>query len=697
MLIPGSILQHRYDIEQLLGHGGFGAVYRAYDRRLAKNVAIKEVFDHSTGAERQFEFEAQLLAALRHPALPTVIDHFVEASGHYLVMEYIAGEHLGQYLARQPHGLLNESEGLAIIAPILDALAYLHSRTPPIIHRDIKPENIRISPEAAVFLVDFGLAKAYDPMLKTASGARAVTPGFSPLEQYGNGVTDARSDLYALGATLYTILGGAYVPEAIARAMDAPLPPLRTLNATVSPRIEAITTRLLAMRPEERYPNVAALRQALEQDQHTTIRDTNAVFRHAQHATVPVSHGAGYSDTVPVLETAGRAEQRVSRWRPVFVLIAGSLTLILAFFLLSSLIGRPREITVSAPVTLERPVSSPIGQPRQTTVSAPAALERTQAPGLSATATVGKGEMPEVLTGHTGAVLSVAWSPDGQTLASGSNDITLRLWHIADGQLARVMESRNMGGPTHLMYSTDGQMLFSVTDTFNYVPWSVDKGQAMANVLFDQQRIGDWPVAWSSDSQLFADGHAAGTIEIYRTADIRRFLKIPEPIGDTTSLAFGDSGKILASGESDGTVRLWSVQTLQTPHAQLLETLQGRAEALLSLAFSPDQQTLAGASSGGAVQIWRVADGKLVRTLEGHTGAVFSLAWSPDGGQIVTAGEDKTVRLWDVGKGELVKILRGHTGKVFSVAWSPDGHTIASASEDKTVRLWSVADLSQAK
>jgi eukaryotic-like serine/threonine-protein kinase len=135
MLTPGNILQARYEIRQLLGQGGFGAVYRAYDMRLKKDVAIKEIFDHSPDAERQFEFEAQLLAGLRHPVLPTVSDHFVEADGQYLVMDYVPGEHLGEYLARQPGGRLSEGAALALMGPILGALEYLH--------RDIKPDNIR--------------------------------------------------------------------------------------------------------------------------------------------------------------------------------------------------------------------------------------------------------------------------------------------------------------------------------------------------------------------------------------------------------------------------------------------------------------------------------------------------------------------------------------------------------------------------
>ncbi len=194
MLTPGSLLQNRYEIVQLLGQGGFGAVYRANDRRLTRSVAIKAIYDRSLDFARQFEREARTLANLRHVALPIVTDHFVEADGQYLVMEYVPGESLHEYLSHQPNYRLSESAALNIATPIMDALQYLHTRVPPIIHRDIKPRNIRIADDGRVFLVDFGISKAYDPTMKTTVGARAVTPGFSPLEQYGFGPTDTRAD-----------------------------------------------------------------------------------------------------------------------------------------------------------------------------------------------------------------------------------------------------------------------------------------------------------------------------------------------------------------------------------------------------------------------------------------------------------------------------------------------------------------------
>lgn len=264
MLTPGHVLRRRYRVEAYLGGGGFGRVYKAYDLDCnipsRQIVAIKELYQLDEYAVRQFEREAHLLADLKHDALPTVLDYFVEGGVPYLVMVFVPGEDVGQRLKRQQR--LTEAEALAIIAPILDALHYLHSHNPPILHRDIKPENLRLAPAGGVYLVDFGLAKA-SAVNQTVTFGIAVSRGYSPPEQYTGGA-DRRSDLYALGATLYKMLSGIdAMPDAIERTRQDTLKPLRRLSPDVSFKTAAAVDRLLLLDPERRYQNVASLRADL--------------------------------------------------------------------------------------------------------------------------------------------------------------------------------------------------------------------------------------------------------------------------------------------------------------------------------------------------------------------------------------------------------------------------------------------------
>jgi eukaryotic-like serine/threonine-protein kinase len=229
--------------------------------------AIKENFETTPEAQRQFLREARLLHVLRHPNLPQVKDYFVVAGqGQYLVMDYVEGQDLEE-LRCAAGGKLPESQVIPWIEQVCDALSYLHGQKPPVIHRDIKPANIKITPDGRAMLVDFGIAKTLDPLLKTTLGARAVTPGYSPLEQYGQGTTDMRTDIYALGATLYTLLSGQEPPESPKRAVRDPLLPPRQLNPGISAMTEAAVIRAIQMDPEQRFQSATQLKQALPSPQ----------------------------------------------------------------------------------------------------------------------------------------------------------------------------------------------------------------------------------------------------------------------------------------------------------------------------------------------------------------------------------------------------------------------------------------------
>ena len=262
-LVSGTVLQGRYRIENLLGKGGFGAVYRTWDLSLSRVCALKENLDTSSEAQRQFAREATVLASLSHTNLPRVTDHFLIAGqGQYLVMDYVEGDDLVSIVGRQ--GIPPVEQAMEWLYQVMDALVYLHGRQPPVIHRDIKPANIRITPEGRAMLVDFGLVKTTDAHTKTTLGARAVTPGYSPPEQYGQGSTDSRTDIYAFGATLYALLTGQDPPESVLRIAQDFLPPADQLNPKVSPAIAEVVARAMSLNPSQRFQNMATFKTELK-------------------------------------------------------------------------------------------------------------------------------------------------------------------------------------------------------------------------------------------------------------------------------------------------------------------------------------------------------------------------------------------------------------------------------------------------
>jgi serine/threonine protein kinase len=274
----GAILHKRYKIVECLAQGGMGSVYTAMDENLGMVVAVKENLFTTDEYSRQFRLEAVILANLRHPNLPRVSDHFTIADqGQYLVMDFIEGEDLRERMERV--GTLNEDEAIVIGAAICDALSYLHSRTPPILHRDIKPGNIKIAPDGHIVLVDFGLAKVYQGNEATTVGARAMTPGYSPPEQYGTARTDPRTDIYSLGATLYAAISGVIPEDGLARAMDnVSLAPLRKRNPQTSRKLALTVERAMAVDPLDRYQTAEDFKRALLESKAKTQQPIGSYF-----------------------------------------------------------------------------------------------------------------------------------------------------------------------------------------------------------------------------------------------------------------------------------------------------------------------------------------------------------------------------------------------------------------------------------
>ncbi len=263
----GSLILQRYRIIEVLGQGGMGAIYRAIDENLRVEVALKENLFTTDDFARQFQREANILANLRHPNLPRVTDHFIiEGQGQYLVMDFIEGEDLHQRIEKG--GKITEEEAIQIGIAICDALIYLGERTNPIVHRDIKPGNIKITPNGEIYLVDFGLAKIIQLDQLTTTAARAMTPGYSPPEQYGTARTDPRSDIYSLGATLYAAVTGKIPEDGLARLMgQLELTPLANRNPQISEAFARCIEKSLEVKPEDRFPTAREFKNTLQEIQ----------------------------------------------------------------------------------------------------------------------------------------------------------------------------------------------------------------------------------------------------------------------------------------------------------------------------------------------------------------------------------------------------------------------------------------------
>ena len=271
MLTNGTVLHGRYRIVREIGHGGMGAVYEAIDSRLQNTIAVKECRLPGIDADRAFEREAKLLAALRHPALPVVIDYFVEGNAQFLVMQFIEGDDLGKLLDHR-RSRFPPAEVVVWARTVLDALCYLHDQEPPVVHRDIKPANLKRTPRGEIVLLDFGLAKGRPEDAATPPADRSVfgyTLAYAPLEQILGRKTDTRGDVYAVGATLYHLLTG-YPPanardrsRAVASGTPDPLPAAHQVGADIPENLGRLIARAMALDGADRYASARAMRVAL--------------------------------------------------------------------------------------------------------------------------------------------------------------------------------------------------------------------------------------------------------------------------------------------------------------------------------------------------------------------------------------------------------------------------------------------------
>jgi serine/threonine protein kinase len=514
----GSILRDRYRLEKILGQGGMSSVYQATDENIGVPVAVKENLVLTEDYSRQFQREASILATLRHPNLPRVSDYFfLQGQGQYLVMDFIEGEDLRERIERLEQ--LPEREVILIGAAICDALMYLHQRQPAVIHRDIKPGNIKITPEGHVVLVDFGLVKLMEGNQQTTTGARAMTPGYSPPEQYGTGHTDERSDVYSLGATLYAALTGLIPEDGLSRLTGkAKLTPIRKKRSNISEKLAFVIEKALEIDPHKRYQSALDFRLAL--------------LDSGNMATIPkeaglVSPPPINRDSKPVIQT-GISQPVISV--PISMSVQQPkksrlwvLLILIVIFSLSAIYWQIRFNGVSNMIasigltSLSAPIPTSIKEPLPEITNTPKATipEPTQIAATEASTAIA--QIPTPIGGGEGYIV----------FASNRNNSVMQLWIMqTDGSKEQPITNLTDGAcqpawspdGTKLAFISpcsgkkdfyEGARIFTMTfgelDSIEPLPISVDPS-------------GDFDPAWSPDGTKIAfaslrSGNAPGTKE----------------------------------------------------------------------------------------------------------------------------------------------------------------------------------------
>jgi eukaryotic-like serine/threonine-protein kinase len=294
------------------------------------------------------------------------------------------------------------------------------------------------------------------------------------------------------------------------------------------------------------------------------------------------------------------------------------------------------------------------------------------------------------LDGHTREINSVAFSPDGRRIASGSGDGTIKVWDAATSQEIITIKGHTGDGfegepvdVNSVAFSPDGRHIASGYDDKTIRVWDAATGQEILTI-----KAHTWvnSVTFSPDGRRIASESWDNTIEVWNAATGQETLTIKGSPTRAHGVAFSPDGRRIASGCYDSTVKIWDAAT-----GQEFLSLRGHTSGVYNVAFSPDGRHIASSSWDKTVKVWDAATGQELLTLKGHSEVVGSVAFSPDGRRIASASDDKTAKLWDAATGEQILTFKRHIAKVLCVAFSPDGRHIASGSVDNTVKVWDLA------
>lgn len=653
----GTLLHKRYRIVEILGQGGMGSVYRAVDENLGVDVAVKENLFTTDEYARQFRLEAVILANLRHPNLPRVTDHFVIGDqGQYLVMDYIEGEDLRQRMERM--GNITEDEAILLGASICDALTYLHTRKPPILHRDIKPGNIKITPDGHIFLVDFGLAKVQHGNQATTTGARAMTPGYSPPEQYGTARTDPRTDIYSLGATLYAALTGIIPEDGLARAMDnTQLTPLRKRNSKVSRRLAAAIEKAMGIDPADRFQTAEEFKRALLGSKSKTQRlpgeyviqpssSENAAGEKqssAQQEIKPLAslrEEAASAEELPVFKPP-KKKRKKSRILPVFLSIL--------FLLSAGLVGMVRFAPQLLPPIIRDIIPSPVvsfinnvplfapATPTPTSVILPTS---TEALVVAVTEPSPTATLPPTAT-FTPTLAATATLPPVVEMTATPTNTPIPVATLTGGGGGQIaFASSSPGIPQIYLVNLDGSGLTQLTNVEGGAcqpDWSPDGKQIV--FISPCPARADFTETLYKDASLYvmnADG-----------SDIQ-----PLNAGTAFDPAWSPDGKRIAfTSLRDGKKDIY-VLSLESGVITRLTTVSGDVQENSQPAWSPSGEQIAYmVKRFNAYQVWVMNDAGQGNTQVARSGQSYSdflPLWTSDGETILFSQKDVGIpsRAW---------------------------------------------------
>ncbi|NEP87891.1 MAG: protein kinase [Okeania sp. SIO2C2] len=657
------LLQNRYRVIKPLGGGGFGKTYLVDDQGVQK--VLKVLLKSHPKAVSLFQQEAQVLISLRNPGIPKIekdgyFTFFPENSDesiHCLVMEFIGGANLQDWMKSRRHRPINQAQAVDWLTQLSEILEKVHQQN--YFHRDIKPHNIMRRLNGQLVLIDFGTVREVSEtyLVKVGQGENVtgiVSPGYTAPEQT-NGKAVPQSDFFALGRTFVYLLTGK-PPTAFPENPRSGKLQWRKYAPHISKRLADIVDYLMAPFPGNRPQTPAMILQCLaEIDAEDSSGKENSRISPPSNQTQLGRENTKITTGKTYTKHQVRTKiTKISRKNSKIKL-------------------RNNLITISTMLLLAVATSQFYGFWRYGMFPAdPILLLR----GLNSSRF-----LQNTLNGYLGPVNAIALTPDGQILATSSSN-TIKIWNLKTGELKNNIADAHTAQVTTLAISPSGQILVSGSADQTIKFWDLGVGKLIDTIMAHQGPVKG--VAISPDGQTLASVGSDRLMKLWNIQTSSRMLTwIPDQEHEVNTLAFSRDGTILVSGSNDGTIRLWNVST-----GIRRQTLEGHTKAVSTVVISPDNQTLASGSEDGTIILWNLNTGEKESVIKPNIAAVKSIVFTPDQQKIVAAGENITI--WDLITEEKLQTLIGHSESISSLAITPDGKTLVSGSADQTIKVWRI-------